>query len=281
MKSFREFIVESDELNEKMMIFGKSAYPKFGHAVILAGGAASGKGFQSSRLLGIDGKIMDVDALKMLAVKSTKFAERIKQETGHDIKSFDFKSADNVSKLHDILSSVYGTTKKHEQTLYSSILAAAPDRKPNIIFDSTLKSLSKLESITRNIIELGYAKENIHIIWIVNDVNVAIDQNASRSRVVPSEILMDTHEGAALTMKKILDMGASLQKYMNGTIYLSFNKVGVDTSLAKSDRGGSYIEKADYVKVKEQGKPQLNSSQLDQRIVDKIKKYTPKTNTWD
>ena len=75
-------------------------------------------------------------------------------------------------------------------------------------------------------------------------------------------------------------MGSKLGKYMDGDIYLSFNKVGVDTELEKSDKGGSYVKDADYVKVKEQGKAQKSSAELDQRIVDKIKEYTPDTNTW-
>lgn len=274
MYSFRHFI------NEKMMIFGKSSYPKFGNVVILAGGAGSGKGFQKSNLLGIEGKSIDVDALKELAVKSQKFAERVKAETGYDLKSFDMRKPENVSKLHEILSDVYNIVKGNERALFASVLAAAPDRKPNLIFDVTLKSRSKLESITRNVQELGYDKQNIHIVWVVNKIDVAIEQNKNRSRVVPDEILMDTHEGAALTMKNILDMGDGLKKYMDGTIYLSFNAVGVDTTLEKSKSGGKYVKDANYVKVKDQGKPQMSSKEIGDDVYDKIKQYVPKIDGW-
>jgi hypothetical protein len=268
-------------LNERLMIFGKSAYPKFGNVLILAGGAGSGKGFQSSNLLGIEGKTLDVDALKELAIKSTVFAARVKKETGHDLKTFDLKKPENVGKIHEILSDVYNVTNKNQKTLFASILTAAHDRKPNVIFDVTLSKMSKLESISRNAEELGYDKKNIHIVWVVNDINVAITQNQKRSRVVPDEILMDTHEGAALSMKKILDMGEKLKKYMDGDIYLSFNKVGVDTSVSKSDKGGAYIKDANYFKVKKQGQPQLSSDQLGDEIYNKIKAYVPKTDTWE
>lgn len=274
MYSFKHFITE------KMMVFGKSTYPKFGNVVILAGGAGSGKGFQKSNLLGIEGKSLDVDALKELAVKSNKFAQRVKDETGYDLKSFDMRKPENVSKLHEILSDVYNIVKGNERALFASILAAAPDRKPNLIFDVTLKSRSKLESITRNVQELGYDKQNIHIVWVVNKIGVAIEQNKNRSRVVPDEILMDTHEGAALTMKNILDMGDGLKKYMDGTIYLSFNAVGVDTTLEKSKRGGKYVKDANYVKVKDQGKPQLSSKDIGDDVYEKIKQYVPKVEGW-
>lgn len=282
MLGFIDFFAEQEKMiiSEKLMIFGGRAYPKFGNVVLIVGGAGSGKGFQLDKLVGIEGKVFDVDALKMLAIKSNIFATRVKEETGHDLKQFDLKIPENVSKIHEILANVYGTTKKAEQLAFTSILAATADRKPNLIFDVTMKDLSKLESISRNVSELGYTKENIHIVWVVNDIEVAVKQNKERNRIVPEEILMATHEGAAMTMKKLLDMGSKLEKYMNGDIYLSFNKLEVDTELVKSKTGGSYIKKADYVKVKEQGRAQKSSAELDQRIIDKIKEYTPDMNTW-
>ncbi|UQJ94981.1 hypothetical protein IANJMKHF_00075 [Klebsiella phage CPRSA] len=108
-------------------------------------------------------------------------------------------------------------------------MAAPEDRKPNLIFDVTLKGMSKLASIARDVETLGYKKENVHIVWVMNDVHIAMQQNQKRDRVVPKEILMDTHEGAALTMAKILNMGDSLKQYMDGDIWISFNKVGVDS----------------------------------------------------
>lgn len=279
MKSFREYINEQIILTEKLMVFGGKAYPKFGTVVIIAGGAGSGKGFQVENLIGVDGKKFDVDELKKLAMRSTVLSDRIKKETGHDIGSFDLRIPENVSKLHEILAS-YGITKRSEQLAFSSILVTDSRRKPNLIFDVTLKDLAKLESITRNIMEIGYAKENVHIVWVVNDLKVAIEQNKGRSRVVPEEILLSTHEGASMTMKKILDMGDKLNKYMDGDIYLSFNQVDIDTKMEKSDFGGKYVKEADYIRVKDRGKSQKSSAELDGRILAKIKEYTPDINAW-
>lgn len=235
----------------------------------------SGKGFVLSRLLGVEGKTLDVDALKAMAIKSTKFAAKVKEETGQDIKKFDLRQPENVSRIHEILADVYNLTKNNQKTLFSSVLMQPQDRKPNLIFDVTLKNMGKLESIARNAQDLGYDKSNIHIVWVVNDVKVALDQNAKRSRVVPEEVLMDTHEGAQFTMKKILDMGDKLKKYMDGEIVLAFNKVGVDSELVKSANGGSYVKKADYIRVKQKGRPQLSSDKLGTDVYQKIKSYVP------
>lgn len=274
MKSFKEF------LEEKLITFGGKAYPNFGNVVIVGGGAGSGKGFQIDGLIGIQGKVLDVDHIKKLAIGSTKFAQRVKEETGHDIKNFDLKDSSDVFKIHEILSDVYGVTKGVEQAFFSNVLTADPERKPNIVFDVTLKDLTKLRSITSNVTELGYKKENIHIVWVVNDIAVAQKQNKERSRVVPEEILMGTHRGASTTMQDILSMGDSLKQYMDGDIYITFNKVDVDTSVEKSDQGGSYISVADYVKVKHKKKPQLNPNELSKRVLDKIREYTPKNQNW-
>jgi hypothetical protein len=278
MKKFSEFTNEL--ISEKLITFGGRAYPKFGQVVILAGGSGSGKGFVLDNLLGIDGNVMDVDALKALAIGSEKFAKRVKDETGQDIKTFDLRKAENVSKLHELLSDVYGITKANERRIFTAAIAADANRKPNLIFDVTLKSMPKLESITRNAKQLGYDSENIHIVWVVNDVNVAIEQNKNRSRVVPEEIFLATHEGVAITMKKILDMGSKLTRYMDGEIHLAFNRVGVDTELVKSARGGSYVKEANYVNVKKTGKPQLSSKDLSDAIYQKIKAYVPSIEGW-
>jgi hypothetical protein len=279
------------ELQEKLMIFGKRAYPQFGNVVILVGGAGSGKGFQTSNLLGIEGKTFDVDKLKELTVRLPKFTQKIKDETGHDITQFNMKNPEEVSKLHDILASVYRVPNKSQEAMFGSILTS--ENKPNLIFDVTLKDITKLESISRNVRELGYDKKNIHIVWIVNDLDVAREQNKKRSRVVSDEILLVTHKGASMTMKEILDMGNKITKYMDGVIYISFNKIKVDTTKVDSetsktgtalptraDSKGSYIKDANYIKVKEQGKPQISSEELPFEVYSKIKKYTPDIEGW-
>lgn len=276
MKSFKDFT----SLDEALITFGGKAYPKFGQVVILAGGAGSGKGFTLEKLLGIEGITLDVDALKKLVMGSTKLAAEIKAKTGHDVKTMNLKNPDNVATLHHVIADVFNVSNKNQARVYAGIAAAPEDRKPNLIFDVTLKSMSKLASIARDVETLGYQKENIHIVWVMNDVHIAMQQNLKRDRVVPKEILMDTHEGAALTMAKILNMGDSLKQYMDGDIWISFNKVGIDSEIKKSDKGGMFVVKSNYIKVKAKGKPSKSVEQLDNEIVAKVKAYAPKTDTW-
>lgn len=276
MKKFSEFV----KLEEKLMVFGKKAYPKFGNVLILAGGAGSGKGFVTSKLVGMEGIVLDVDRVKELVMASTKLSARIKRETGHDISQFDLKKPENVSTLHNLLASEYKTTKKMDKRVFDGVLAAPEGRKPNIIFDVTLKDMGKMAQIAKQVRDLGYEKENVHIVWVMNKVDVAIDQNNKRSRTVPLEILVSTHEGAAITFKNLMAMGEGAKNYADGDWYIAFNQVGVDSELAKSGKGGSYIKEANYIRVKQQGKAPMKATELDKAIVGKIADYIPNPETW-
>ena len=284
MKSFNEHVLESEGkiLLEKLITFGGQAYPRFGNVVIMAGGAGSGKGFILSNLVGLEGKVMDVDALKTAAAKSKLIQRRVKQKTGMDIAAIagDLRNPENVGKLHDIIANVLELDSRKQKVLMTGILAAPADRKPNLIFDTTLKDITKLGNLSRQLTNVGYDKKNIHIVWVVNDIEVAKAQNLTRSRRVPAEILVNTHRGASQTMGDVLNMGKALKRYMDGDIVFAFNKVGVDSALKVSGGGGSFLEDAKYFYVKRQGKPPTPVDKLNTDIKSKIASYVPKAVTW-
>ena len=288
MKSFKFFTEEAiaeqaEMLMEKLITFGGKAYPKFGHVLIMAGGAGSGKGFIQQNLIGLEGKSFDPDELKKLAGKSPLINKRVKDEFGVDLKDLGskLKVPENVSKLHEIIGDALNLPNRKQAAFFASVMSADPERKPNIIFDTTLSDAGKLQKLSRQVMELGYEKKNIHIVWVVNDIEMAKKQNLTRSRVVPTEILVNTHRGASNTMGDILKMGETLRKYMDGDIVFAFNKMNVDTELVKSDHGGQYMKDADYVYIKRAGKslPPLNT--LNKQMLAKIKAYVPKNIDWE
>ena len=290
MQSFNSFLKEesflaeeAEALLEKLITFGGKAYPKFGNIVVMAGGAGSGKGFILSNLVGMEGKVFDVDELKTLASKTPAIQKRVKDELGVDLADLasNLKNPENVGKLHQIMGDYLNLDKRKEKGFYTSVLTAPADRKPNIIFDMTFKELTKLQKVARDAEALGYDKKNIHIVWVVNDIEVAQQQNKARARTVPSEILVNTHRGAANTMGDIINMGKKLKNYMDGDIVFAFNKVGVDANLVKSGKGGSYVKDANYFYVKRQGKPPTSVDQLDKEIRRKIASYVPKNVDWN
>ncbi len=286
MLRFSSFLKEDyNELIEKLITLGGKAYPKFGNVVIMAGGAGSGKGFVKDNLLGLEGYIFDPDDLKSLASRTPTIIKKIKDEMGIDLKDLaaNLSNPDNVSKLHSIIGDYLELDSARKKAFYRSALLAPAERKPNIIFDVTLKDLRKLQNISRDVEALGYSKKNIHIVWVVNDIEIAKKQNLDpeRGRVVPVEILVNTHRGASQTMLDIVNMGKKLKKYMDGDIVFAFNKIGVDSTLVKSKRGGSYVKDANYFYIKRSGKPVQSLKDVSSDVKRKIAQYVPPNAEWD
>jgi predicted kinase len=294
MLSFSQFVEQSyEDLSEALITFAGKAYPKFGNVVILAGGAGSGKGFIRDKLLGIEGFKFDVDDLKTLAMKTPAINKKVRSELGDDLSSLDLKKPSDVARLHEIIGEYLKLDDKRLKALYTSILSAGNSgRLPNLIFDVTLKDLQKLEKITRQVKNLGYQADKIHVVWVINDIEVAKKQNVERPRQVPVEILVNTHRGASMTMNDIVNMGNDIKKYLNGDIVFAFNKVKVDSDVATSDRagrkigmagktsGGFYIKDANYFYVKRSGKP-IDASKLTKDVRAKIASYVPPSVSWE
>lgn len=276
MLSFRHY------LEEKLITFGGQAYPKFGTVVIMAGGGGSGKGFVKDKLLGVEGHVFDVDALKTLAAAAPAIEARVRKELGVSLKDVvaDLKDPENVRKLHEIIGDYLKLDDKRTGAFYRSAITAHKGRKPNVIFDVTLKDMQKLQHITTQLERLGYEKENIHIVWVVNDIEVAKEQNAKRKRSIPTEILVNAHKGVSSTLSDIINMGDSLKKYMDGDIVFAFNKSGEDSEMQKSQHGGKFISKANYVYIKRRGKPSLSTAELSDELRKKISSYVPKSTDW-
>jgi hypothetical protein len=290
LKSFKEHLNESFELiMEKLITFGGKAYPRAGNVVIMAGGAGSGKGFVKDRLIGLEGYTFDVDEIKKLAIKSKGFTDRSKSELGIDLKKLDLKNPEDVAKLHQVVGDYFKIDNKRMKSLYTSILGTNPENKPNIIFDVTLKDLTKLQNLTNAVKSIGYKSENIHIVWVVNDIEIAKKQNMMRDRRVPVEILINTHRGVSQTMNDIVNMGKTITRYMDGDIVFAFNKVGVDSSMqqrqgiSKGKYAGmaGFITTANYFYIKRAGQPIIPLTSIEADVKRKISEYVPKGVTWE
>jgi len=201
---------------------------------------------------------------------------------GVDLKKIDLKKPKDVSNLHNIVGDILGFPNKAQRAFFTQLMTKPALEKPNIIFDVTLKDLRKLDNITRLVQQAGYDKKKIHIVWVVNDIEVAKVQNLDpkRGRVVPVEILVNTHRGASQTMLDIVKMGKGLKKYMDGDIVFAFNKINVDSELKTSKKGGAYIKEAEYFYAKRSGKMPLSFNDIGDRILNKISSYVPNANTW-
>ncbi len=264
-------------LNEALITLGGQAYPKDGNVVIFAGGSGSGKGFVKNKLLGIEGIVFDTDELKKKYLQSLKLKTSLKNDFGLDVDNFDFKNPDHVDKLHNILSS-----KGIPEKLYQQVLKNIKDleRKPNIIFDVTLTSLTKMHNISNMIKEVGYEPSKTHLIWVLTEYSVALENNKKRDRVVPKLVFKDVHKGVSRTINELIQL-EDLKNYIDGDVWIVFNNPETDTRIKKSNLGGSYIDKVNYIKLKKSGENIIPYNQIEDAIINKINSYVHHKTKWD
>lgn len=264
MLSFKEYL----ELNEDLITFGKKAYPKFGNAIILAGGAGSGKGFVIEQLFGIEARVIDTDDLKKKAIESTSHLKNALLKYSK-IQNHNLKNPEHTTDIHAAVKQI-GIEKKQKDSIKNALQSAT--YLPNIIIDTTLSSFEKFEETVAYLKAIGYDPQNIHLVWVINDYVVARQNNLKRERTVSDEVMRSTHTGAKETMSQIYQISSGITKYMDGDIWYVFNKPGVDSTLQFSNKGRKVLTKANYFKLKSAGSSTINK--IPNNSNQKIKKYT-------
>lgn len=184
-----ESLDEFEEIDEaKVVTFDGQTFPKFGHAVILCGGAGSGKSFARGTKIAIDAKVFDVDRLKELYMAAQKMG-KIKS----DVKKYDLGNPDDVTALHNKIKAL-GYKDKQEEAFFKG---AVNGTLPNVIYDITGDDPNKLEKLGSKLKGLGY---KVTLVWVVTNRQVAMIQNLSRDRIVSQKIFHEIHNAVNKTV---------------------------------------------------------------------------------
>ena len=240
----------SEQIDEKLITFSNRA--PYGQIVFMAGGAGSGKGFAIDNFIDSAGfRVRDVDEMKKAVGKLDqlgkfsvdkwykKYGKKLSDKPKNGglspkahIEEFvlgkglsisdiskDLKNPNNVASLHYIVDSM-GLKDKW----LISMLSGKDNKEtlPNLLFDITAKKVSSITDVITPLIANGYDAKNIHLIWVLSNFHVAIKANKDRDRMVPEDILLQTHEGASKTMWEV--MTKILPKGLNGRIDVILNK---------------------------------------------------------
>src|SRR6056300_362983 len=231
--------ITEDILNEKLITYGNRK--PYGQIVFMAGGAGSGKGFAIKNFVdSASFKIRDVDEMKKqlqilnrlgkLDIRSIlkKYGRNIKlkdldlirkiESEGYKLQNLNLKNPDHVYALH-ILVKAMGIKDKSLEALLAG--KNNPNTLPNILFDITAKDVTDITSVLPLLKEVGYKADNIHLTWILTSYVTAMVNNKNRSRMVPEDILLKTHEGAANTVWGLVTK--ALPKGMNGRVDVILN----------------------------------------------------------
>ena len=132
--------------------------------------------------------------------------------------SNDLKNPNNVASLHYIVDSM-GLKDKWVINMLNG--KNNKETLPNLMFDITAKKVSSITSVVKPLMDAGYSDKNVHLIWVLKDYKASVRANKTRDRVVPQDILLQTHEGASETMWHVITK--ILPKGVNGRIDVILN----------------------------------------------------------
>ena len=267
MLKFRQY------LEEKLIMYGQGK--RYGQIVFLAGGAGSGKGFAISNFMEKEKfKIRDVDEWKKGFLK---LAQTRKQFS--ELKGLQLRNPKDVYKLHMFVKEKGIKDKSLDLLLRDT----NSDRLPNIMFDITMKDASDIGDVLPKLIEAGYNPKNIHLTWVLTNYAVAIVNNRNRERVVPEDIMLLSHEGAAKSMYDVIK--GKLPRGLNGAVRVILNNrentipyVDPETKKPmKTEQGDILVKDFTYLTFKKEGKSMGPESGVKKQLLGWISSNVPKT----
>jgi len=272
MLTFSQFLAEQ-YLEEKLIMYNQGK--RYGQIVFLAGGAGSGKGFAIKNFMeGEKFKIRDVDEWKKAFMK---LADTTNMHS--EIKGLKLKNPKDVYKIHKFVRN----KGIKDKTLELLLRDANTRHLPNIMFDITMKDANDIGDIIPKLVEAGYAAKDIHLTWVLTNYAVAILNNRNRERVVPEDIMLLSHEGAATNMYDVIK--GKLPRGLNGGVRVILNNrdntiVWADPDTKKpmkTSQGDIIIKDFTYLTLKKEGKSIGPETDVKRQILGWIAANVPKT----
>jgi len=170
MRKFQQYITEG--------VYDPSIFKAF----FLAGGPGSGKSFVSkSALSGMGLKVINSDAA---------FESKLKKEKMTlDFAAHDEKQIIKRDKIRSKSKQIAGMQ-----------LGLALEGRLGIIIDSTARDVEKIQQEAQNLRAIGY---DIHMVFVNTTLEVALERNKSRPRVLPDAIVINSHKQIQKNMGRL------------------------------------------------------------------------------
>jgi dephospho-CoA kinase len=225
IKDFILEVISEEQLNEKLLVYNNRK--PYGQVVFLAGGAGSGKGFASDHFIDKEMfKVRDVDEMKKQLQILNRLGkidiDGILKKYGKNIPAAEIENIRNLQSQGFQLRNLQLKKPDHVRALHQLVKGKDnPETLPNIMFDITAKDVSDITSVIPMLKKVGYKSKNVHLTWILTKFLTAIENNKQRERMVPEDILLKTHEGAANTVWSLVTK--AMPKGLNGRVDVILN----------------------------------------------------------
>ena len=272
MLSFQNYITEQ-YLEEKLILYNQGK--KYGQIVFLAGGAGSGKGFAISHFMEKEKfKIRDVDEWKKAYLKLAEIKKQFSE-----LKGLQLSNPKDVYKLHMFVKEKGIKNRSLDLLLRDKNF----DRLPNIMFDITMKDAGDITEVLPQLLAAGYDPKNIHLTWVLTNYAIAIQNNRNRERVVPEDIMLLSHEGAATSMYNVIK--GKIPRGLNGGVRVILNNrentipyVDPETKkMVKTKQGDILVKDFTYLTFKKEGRSVAPERDIKGQLMQWIASNVPKT----
>lgn len=191
-------------IEDKSVKFEGQVNPAFGWCVIMCGGSGVGKSTAFDYLVPINARKYDVDELKQYTLKTSELdGNKLILKNGEEIDLNGIKepyTLSNPAFNNLIHQKTAPLAKKVKQNILGMGANTSPERLPNIVFDITGSNIDDFQSIIITIKPLGY---KIAIVWVLGEIERAIEQNKARDREVPLDTLIYKHNNSFNTITHI------------------------------------------------------------------------------
>ena len=170
MRKFQKYITEG--------VYDPSIFKAF----FLAGGPGAGKSWVSARALsGMGLKVINSD---------NAFASKLKKEKmSLDFATHDEKEIIKRDKIRTKAKQVAGMQ-----------LGLALEGRLGIIIDSTARDVEKIQQEAQNLRAIGY---DIHMVFVNTSLEVALERNKTRPRVLPDAVVINSHKQIQKNMGRL------------------------------------------------------------------------------
>ena len=183
-------------------------------AVFTAGGPGSGKSYVATTLFGMPEKMPYVSAHGLKGVNSDSAFEAYMEKA---------KIPTNLQKLTGDQFKKAQQLRDKAKRVTSRRMTEFVNGKLGMLIDGTGKDYPRIEKQVKQLRKEGY---DCFMVFVNTDLNVALDRNSKRDRVLPDKIIKDSWNAVQNNLGKFQSLfGANNMLVVDNTEYKDFAKV--------------------------------------------------------
>jgi dephospho-CoA kinase len=215
---------------------------KYGQVIFLVGGAGSGKSTATRKYINTTNyKIINPDNLKALLIKAGNAGSKSFKK----MRGVNPNSPQGSSKVHNFMRDKKIGSKR-ARTMMKNLKSSNTKYLPNLLFDRTFSFAGEFKKISQELFAAGYRPENIHVVYVMTDVEMALERNKTRSRSLKKDVVIATNKGAMKEFTRLF-FNRAKGAMANGDYFIIINR---GQSSIQVKKAGSRIDRASAISKK-------------------------------